>query len=331
MTFVFVFRASWLGFPTTVFVLSFFINLVLLFAFNRCVLKVRGKIMKKVVVIGGGKVEDILTKESHTEIKQVNNIEEIPKDTDEIVICEKILNHKDINLLIYLVQKLKIEVVFNPSSYMELLPERINGENSFHFLSTFFGKKTDIEEFLIRSLDIAGSLVILSVSMPVLILVSLLIKVFSPGPLLYKQERVGKDGKVFTLYKFRTMIKDAEKTLGPVWATRYDPRITKIGKILRITRLDEFPQLFNVLRGDMSLVGPRPERPYFVKLHKALRELRLAVRPGLTGLAQIRNFYDLKPRHKIKYDYLYIQRRSLLLNLYILAKTVPVIFSKKGW
>jgi len=81
----------------------------------------------------------------------------------------------------------------------------------------------------------------------------------------------------------------------------------------------------------MSLVGPRPERPHFVKLHKALRELRLTVRPGLTGLAQIRNFYDLKPRHKIKYDYLYIQQRSLLLNLYILAKTLPVIISRKGW
>jgi lipopolysaccharide/colanic/teichoic acid biosynthesis glycosyltransferase len=98
-----------------------------------------------------------------------------------------------------------------------------------------------------------------------------------------------------------------------------------------MTRLDELPQLFNVLKGDMSLVGPRPERPHFVKLHKALRELRLTVRPGLTGLAQIRNFYDLKPRHKIKYDYLYIQQRSLLLNLYILAKTLPVIISKKGW
>jgi lipopolysaccharide/colanic/teichoic acid biosynthesis glycosyltransferase len=126
------------------------------------------------------------------------------------------------------------------------------------------------------------------------------------------------------------MINDAEKELGPVLATENDPRVTKIGRFLRDTRLDEFPQLINVLLGQMSLVGPRPERSYFVKRHKALMEIRLAVRPGLTGLAQVRNAYDLYPEHKIKYDYLYIQRRSLLLNLYILAKTIPVILLKKG-
>jgi lipopolysaccharide/colanic/teichoic acid biosynthesis glycosyltransferase len=126
------------------------------------------------------------------------------------------------------------------------------------------------------------------------------------------------------------MINDAEKELGPVLATENDPRVTKVGRFLRDTRLDEFPQLINVLLGQMSLVGPRPERPYFVKRHKVLMEMRLAVRPGLTGLAQIRNDYDLHPKHKIKYDYLYIQRRSLLLNLYILAKTIPVMLLKKG-
>jgi len=127
------------------------------------------------------------------------------------------------------------------------------------------------------------------------------------------------------------MIKDAEKKVGPILAKQDDSRVTKVGKVLRTTRFDELPQLFNVLLGQMSLVGPRPERPHFVKLHKPLQELRLAVKPGLTGLAQIRNFYDLKPKHKIRYDYLYIQQRSLLLNLYILAKTIPVLFSKKGW
>jgi len=147
----------------------------------------------------------------------------------------------------------------------------------------------------------------------------------------YKQQRVGKDGKVFTLYKFRTMVNDAEKGLGPVLASRDDPRVTKVGKVLRATRLDELPQLLNVLHGDMSLVGPRPERPHFVKQHKALHELRLAVKPGLTGLAQIRSFYDLKPKHKIKYDYLYIQKRSFRLNLYILLLTIPAVLSRKGW
>jgi lipopolysaccharide/colanic/teichoic acid biosynthesis glycosyltransferase len=96
-------------------------------------------------------------------------------------------------------------------------------------------------------------------------------------------------------------------------------------------RLDELPQLVNVLKGDMSLVGPRPERPFFVERHKALQGVRLAVKPGITGLAQVRSYYDLKPEHKLRYDYLYIQRRSLILNIYILLQTIPVIFTKRGW
>ena len=333
IAFVYVFRTKWGAFPTSVFILSFFINLLLIFKLNQRILKAKGKIKKKIVVIGEDDIDDIVGKKAVVKRIKIDEIEQLVKhtDVDEIVICERIQKQEDLNLLIYLVQKLKIDVVFSPSIYMELLLGKINGENSLHFLSTFVGEKPDVEEFLIRSLDIIGSVFILLISMPVTILISSLIKISSPGPVLYKQQRVGKDGKIFTLYKFRTMVKDAEKMVGPVLASRDDPRVTKVGKVLRRTRLDELPQLFNVLRGDMSLVGPRPERPHFVKLHKALRELRLAVRPGLTGFAQIRNFYDLKPQHKIKYDYLYIQRRSLLLNIYILWKTFPVVFYKKGW
>lgn len=186
-------------------------------------------------------------------------------------------------------------------------------------------------EFLIRGLDIAGSITVFSITMPVMAGAALLIKVFSPGPVLYKQQRVGKSGKIFTLYKLRTMVNNAEDHTGPVWANENDSRVTKIGRILRRTRLDELPQLFNVLRGDMSLVGPRPERLYFVKLYNVLQGVRLAVKPGLTDLAQIRSRYNLKPEHKLKYDYLYIKKKSLLLNLYILLKTIPIIFSKNGW
>lgn len=333
IAFVYVFRAGWGAFPTSIFILSFFINLFLIFKINQSFLKAKRRIKKKVVIIGEGHVDDIIGKRSIVERITVGDIKQLVKgaDIDEIVICERIKREEDLSLIIYLIQKLKINVVFSPSVYLKLLPDRINGENSLHFLNTFIGRKPDAEEFLIRSLDVLGSLIILLISAPITVLSSIMIKITSPGPVLYKQERVGKDGKVFTLYKFRTMVKDAEKKVGPVLASRDDSRITKVGKILRMTRLDEFPQLYNVLRGDMSLVGPRPERPHFVKLHKSLRELRLTVRPGITGLAQIRSFYDLKPRHKIKYDYLYIQQRSLLLNLYTLAKTIPVIFSRKGW
>ena len=333
IAFVYVFRINWGAFPTGIFVLSFFLNLLLIFKLNQYILKAGKKIKKKVLVIGQDNIDDIVGRKAVVEIIGSDEIAEFSKykDIDEVVISERIQNDKELNLLIFLVQKLKIDVVFNPSIYMELLSGRIKGDNSVHFLSTFVGEKGDVEEFLMRCLDIVGSVLILLVSTPVTILVPLLIKISSSGPVFYKQQRVGKDGKLFTLYKFRTMVNDAEKEVGPVLASRDDPRVTKVGKILRATRLDELPQLLNVLQGDMSLVGPRPERPHFVKKHKALHELRLAVKPGLTGLAEIRSFYDLKPQHKIKYDYLYIQKRSLLLNLYILVRTIPAVFSRKGW
>jgi len=186
-------------------------------------------------------------------------------------------------------------------------------------------------ELLIRLLDLGGSVAIVLVSLPVMAVAALLIKITSPGPVFFRQERVGQGGRPFVLYKFRTMVNDAERHLGPVWATRDDDRVTPVGRILRRMRIDELPQIYNILRGDMSLVGPRPERPFFVERHKALQGVRLAVKPGLTGLAQVRSFYDLKPDHKARYDCLYIQNRSFRLNLYILLQTVPVLFAKKGW
>ena len=213
----------------------------------------------------------------------------------------------------------------------EFADETIQSEQWLYSSTALAPQASKNGELLIKALDIVGSIVICFLAMPTMFVVTLLIKIFSPGRILYKQKRVGKNGKIFSLYKFRTMINNSEEHTGPVWAAEDDSRVTPIGRILRRTRLDELPQLFNIIRGDMSLVGPRPERPYFVRRYKALRGARLAVKPGLTGLAQIRSFYDLKPKHKIRYDYLYIKRRSLLLNLYILLKTVPVIFCKKGW
>ncbi len=333
IVFVYVFRVKWGAFPTGIFVISFFLNLLFIFKLNQYVLRAKRRIKKRVVVIGRDDVDDIIEKRVVVKKIKSDQIDLLLtyKDIDEVVICEKIQNEKDLSLLLYLIHKLKIDVLFKPSIYMELLSGRINGTNSYQFLSTFAGEKRDVEELLIKSLDIVGSIILLLVFTPLILLISLLIKISSPGSVFYRQKRVGKDGKIFTLYKFRTMVKDAEKEIGPVLAKRDDPRVTKIGKILRKIRIDELPQFLNVLKGDMSLVGPRPERPHFVKQHKALHELRLVVKPGLTGLAQIRSFYDLKPRHKIKYDYLYIQKRSLLLNMYILLLTIPTIFSKKGW
>jgi glycosyltransferase len=333
IAFVYVFRIKWGAFPTSVFILSFFINLFLIFKINQRALKSKKKIKKKVVIIGESEAEDIAVKKADVVKSRIDEIERLieHEDVDEIVICGKTQNHKDLNLLMYLVQKLKVNVIFSPSTYLAMLPDQINGNNSIYFLSTFIGKKSDVEEFFIRAFDIFGSGTVLILLSPLIGLISLLIKLTSPGPVFYKQQRAGKDAKVFTLYKLRTMTKDAEQMSGFSPATENDPRVTKVGKYLRRTRLDELPQLLNVIKGEMSLVGPRPENLYRVENHKGLQGLRLAVKPGITGLAQIRSFYDLKPKHKIKYDYLYIQQRSLLLNLYILAKTIPVVFSKKGW
>ncbi len=333
VSFIYVFRTNWGSFPTTVFALAFFVNMGLVFGVKRRLLKKKKKIKKNIVIIGDGDIDDLVLDKAIVERKRIDEVEELVAyaDIDEVVICEKIQSERDMNLLMCLVNKLKIDVFFSPCCYMGLLNETINGDNSFHFFATFFGKRSDWEEFLIRMLDIAGSLFLLFLSAPLMILASLMIKITSPGSVLYKQQRIGKDAKVFTLYKFRTMVKDAEKKFGPVWATPDDPRVTGFGRILRQTRFDEIPQLLNVLKGQMSLVGPRPERPHFVRQHKALRELRLAVKPGITGLAQIRNSYDLNPHRKIKYDYVYIQRRSFLLNIYILLKTIPIVLCRRGW
>ena len=331
VAFVYVFRIKWGAFPTTVFVISFFVNLLLIFKFNQLILKFSRRIKKKILVIGEGDIDDITIGKADIERIEMEKIESLAEytDIDEIIICD-IPEEKSMGLVACLAQKLKADIIFSPACYVKLLPERINGNNLTHSLATFISRKREVEEIAMRCLDIVGCIAISVISLPVTILAAILIRLTSKGSVIYKQQRVGKDGNFFTLYKFKTMNNDVGKETEHMLAVENDPRITKIGRLLRKTYLNEFPQLVNVMRGEMSLVGPRPELPHAVKRHKVLREIRLAVRPGLTGLAQIRNVYGLHPKHKIKYDYLYIQRRSLFLNLYILAKTIPVMLFKKG-
>lgn len=171
---------------------------------------------------------------------------------------------------------------------------------------------------------------------PLFGILALLIVLTSPGPVFYWQERVGKDGRVFRLCKFRTMVPDAERHTGAVLASRNDPRVTKIGRFLRRTRLDELPQLWNVFKGEMSLVGPRPERPEFVERWKRLipyYETRLLVKPGITGWAQIRGRYDEGPEtvwEKLEYDLYYLRHVSPSLDFEILVRTPLVMLLGKG-
>jgi len=265
VAFVYVFRSKWDAFPTSVFVISFFVNLLLIFKVNQFVLKAKKKIKKQVIILGEGKVDDIVGKKANVERKRIDQIHELLEysNVDEIVVSEKITDAKDLNLLLYLERKLKAEILFSPSVYIGLLPERINGSPSIELLSTFVSRRSDLDEFFIAILDISASLVLLILTAVPMLVISILIKLTSKSTVIYKQERVGKDGKTFTLYKFRTMVKDAEKIAGFSPATENDPRVTKIGKILRNTRLDELSQLFNILRGEMALVGPRPENVQF--------------------------------------------------------------------
>ncbi|MBN2620935.1 sugar transferase [candidate division WOR-3 bacterium] len=199
----------------------------------------------------------------------------------------------------------------------------------FHPLSTW-------DRFLKRLIDIFISTLVLIVMFPSMALTALLIKLDSHGPVLYRQKRLGFRGKEFTLYKFRSMVSDAEKHTGPVWARKNDIRITRVGRYMRPLRIDELPQLINVLKGDMSFVGPRPERPAFVeKLRRVipLYTLRLNVHPGITGLAQVRHRYDTSVesvKHKLRYDLHYINNMSLRMDLKILFKTILTVLKQEG-
>jgi sugar transferase (PEP-CTERM system associated) len=187
-----------------------------------------------------------------------------------------------------------------------------------------------------RSLNFTAALIGLIFALPVLPLVALAVKLSSPGPILYHQKRVGRGGVVFYCYKFRTMRKDAEADTGATWATDNDPRITKVGKFLRSSRLDEIPQLWCVLKGDMHFVGPRPERPEFVEsLSKVIPYygVRHTVRPGITGWAQVQYKYGNTvedAREKLQYDLFYIKNNSLLFDLAILIQTAEVVLFGKG-
>ncbi len=196
-----------------------------------------------------------------------------------------------------------------------------------------FGER--VESALHRLFDVVLSLAMLVFTLPLILLAALAIKLDSKGPVFYSQERVGQHGQRFTLRKFRSMRTDAE-SLGPVWAAQRDPRVTRVGGFIRLTRIDELPQLLNILRGEMSFIGPRPERPHFVaQLEQVLPSYaeRSRVKPGLTGWAQVNYPYGASvedARAKLSYDLYYVRHRSLLLDLLILLATVRVVLFQRG-
>lgn len=216
-----------------------------------------------------------------------------------------------------------------------------------------WGVRVERSNVACRTLNLAVACVGLLLAAPLMLLIAALIKLTSRGPILYTQTRVGVDrrqalgsanhrrthdqgGKPFTIFKFRTMYADT-RGAPQVWATQNDPRVTTVGRVLRKYRLDELPQFLNVLRGDMNVVGPRPEQPkIFAELRQQVPgyQARQLVRPGITGWAQVNQRYDTSiddVRRKVSFDLEYVARRSLIEDLRILARTVPVVLNKGGW
>ena len=199
------------------------------------------------------------------------------------------------------------------------LTERENSQNGIY-------------SFTVYTLEALLILITFPITVVLTLIFALLVKLESKGGAFYSQTRSGKDGQTFQIYKLRSMYTDAEKN-GAQWAIVNDNRITKVGKFIRKTRIDELPQLWNVLKGDMSIIGPRPERPEFIEEFEKetphFRE-RLAVKPGLTGWAQVNGGYELTPAEKLEYDLFYIKNQSIILDFKIILFTVKIVFTGQG-
>lgn len=249
--------------------------------------------------------------------------------------------HKNPELIknLYNCLPLKVALLDIPTFY-----ERITGKipvsaiEEVWFLENLMNKQKDLYEAIKKVADWFLGLFALTISLPLYPFIALAIKLNSRGPIFYTQKRVGQDGSIFTIYKFRSMVKDAEKGKA-VWAKKKDCRITGVGRFLRSTRLDEIPQLFNILKGNMAFVGPRPERPEFAFDNNTLAKLpfyqiRHLIKPGLTGWAQIKFHYASSEKdtlEKLQYDLYYIKNRSLMLDLAIILRTIKILLIKEGW
>ncbi len=319
----------------------------------------RGYYLKRIAIVGqenSGFVHEAIKNSSSVGYEVVGTIsDQPPKDgvyLGPVEAAAEIVRERDIDILVMtfpihykakasrIIERcrdLKVDFLFVPDLF-EMVTTRVDFYelNGIPLIRLIRDPVTETYKIFKRIVDASLASILLLVSLPLSVSTAILIKLTSRGPIIYKQKRVGKNGKLFTLYKFRTMSVEAEKHTGPVWATKDDPRVTWIGSKLRRTRVDELPQLINILVGDMSIVGPRPERPYFVdQLRDKVPNYteRLKVKPGLTGLAQVNHRYDISlddVKIKLEYDLMYINKISLPLDTKILFKTVGVILNRTG-
>ncbi|SHJ60026.1 exopolysaccharide biosynthesis polyprenyl glycosylphosphotransferase [Clostridium amylolyticum] len=299
--------------------------------------------VKNCLIVGDLSIEDLL-KKILCKYKDIYNIKFVCSsnsynlfyfvdNVDIIFICSDV-NAATKNKIIERTISLNKSIYIIPDMYdIALLNSRLTRVDDIPLLKVPRIGMTIEERFFKRVLDIVVSIIGIIVFSPIMIIMSITIKVTDKGNVLYKQERLTIDNKIFNVLKFRTMVMNAEKLTGPVLAGEEDPRITKVGKFMRATRIDEIPQFFNILLGDMSVVGPRPERPYFVeKYNKEIEEYkyRTLVKAGLTGLAQVLGKYNTEARDKLRYDLLYIKNYSMLLDLKVILQTIKIMFIKES-
>jgi exopolysaccharide biosynthesis polyprenyl glycosylphosphotransferase len=293
-------------------------------------------------IVGFVAVKEENVGKSRNEVKVVGNIKNLTDIIDKYNAKEVILaveKHQE-DLLIELISKCE-----NKNVGLKVVPdlyEILSGQArtaqiyGFPLIDVNPQLMPEWEKSLKRLLDVCIAFLILLLTLPLIIITAIVIKLDSKGPVFFKQIRCGINGKTFKVLKFRSMCHDAEKHTGPIWSHKGDTRVTKVGKVIRKIRLDELPQMLNILKGEMSLVGPRPERPYFVE--KLAEEIpyykrRLKVRPGVTGWAQVKHKYDESledVKAKLKYDLFYIENMSLKMDFKILFRTIFVVLFGKG-
>lgn len=339
------FAGRWLTFPRSVILINFLVGSLLLFTWRAVVFKTYQRLSgsKRVMIVG-------MEREVFAAVDNFNNSKSIRHIVTHVVLSDYYENVRE-NLeeidIVYLAsqieesEKLRIydllmqqdKKFFLNTSFENLVmvnPNMMNIEDeSIIEVSAFRIPQED--GAIKRLLDIIVALTLIILTSPIMLVAAILVKRSSEGPILYRQTRITKDGKEFEILKFRSMGVTAEAESGPVLATSNDMRVTPVGKYLRALRIDELPQLFNVLTGDMSMVGPRPERPYFVEQFKKMNPhyyLRHNVRAGITGYAQVYGKYASDFNSKLNFDLIYIKKYSLILDMKIMLQTVKILFDK---
>lgn len=346
------------AFPSSVFVISWLLAILFLSSW-RVMIKEIFRPMRRVVIVGSGREGQAVASEIAKRprsgyhlvgfvgkmMKRNNHSQKWLGEYDDLL---EIIEHQDINEVIITVPPTSNLLLWDTilsyqgSVRFKAIPdiyESVIGKigtiqiEAVPLINVFVEPISGWNRSVKRAVDIGISLPGLILLAPIFLIIMVLIRIDSKGPFFFKQERVGRGMKLFNVYKFRSMYLDAERESGPVLAVSNDHRVTNIGRFLRKTRLDELPQLFNVLAGQMSLIGPRPERPFFVnQFINSIPgyHMRFKVRPGITGLAQVNASYDISAKDKTKYDLLYIRNYSLLLDLKIMIKTVLVVLQGEG-